>query len=286
MEEENRTGPWCAGITNSKRLEGKVAIITGGASGIGASTVNLFHQHGAKVVIADIQDDLGRDLATKLGGENVIFIHCDVSDEEQVSNLIDITVTTFKGLDVMYNNAGILDNNVNGSSILTAKKSDLERVIGVNLVGGFLGAKHAARVMVPRKQGGCILFTASAAASIAGMGATHAYAASKHAIVGLAKNLAAELGIHGIRVNCVSPYGVRTNISRGLGHDFTPQAEATITEAANLKGVILQVEDVAKAALYLASDEASYVSGVNLLVDGGYSIVNPSLINTYKSFMQ
>uniref|UniRef100_UPI003624AC75 Borneoldehydrogenase n=1 Tax=synthetic construct TaxID=32630 RepID=UPI003624AC75 len=256
----------------SKRLEGKVAIITGGASGIGASTVQLFHENGAKVVIADIQDDLGQAIANKLG-KNVCYIHCDVSNEDDIINLVDTTVAKYGKLDIMYNNAGIIDRPF--GSILDTTKSDLERVLGVNLVGAFLGAKHAARVMVPQKKG-CILFTASACTAIAGL-STHAYAVSKYGIVGLAKNLAAELGQHGIRVNCVSPYGVVTGIG-GVSEVDVAVVEAMLSEVGNLKGQILKAEGVAKAALYLASDEANYVSGLNLVVDGGFSVVNPTMM--------
>ncbi|KAI3471777.1 hypothetical protein Pfo_028430 [Paulownia fortunei] len=253
------------------RLEGKVATVTGGASGIGASTVRLYWEHGAKVVIADIQDELGQALADKLG-DNVCYIHCDVSNEDQVSNLVDAAVAKFGHLDIMYSNAGIINNDF--GSILSAQKEELERILGVNLIGGFLVAKHAARVMVPNKKG-CIMFTASACTKIAGI-APYSYAASKYGVVGLAKSLATELGLHGIRVNCISPFGVLTGSDI---HDETKKAkfEKTMGEVGNLKGKILKAEDIANAALYLASDEASYVSGMNLVVDGGYSVVNPTL---------
>ncbi|KAA8516780.1 hypothetical protein F0562_017110 [Nyssa sinensis] len=256
---------------STRRLEGKVAIITGGASGIGASTVQLFCENGAKVVIADIQDELGQAISDKLG-ENVCFIHCDVSNEEDISNLVDTTIAKHGKLDIMYNNAGIADRPF--GSILDTTKSDLDRLLSVNLVGSFLGAKHAARVMVPQQKG-CILFTASACASIAGL-STHCYAVSKYGILGLTKNLAAELGQYSIRVNCVSPYAVRTGMMEMAGNPA--EAEVMMSQMGNLKGKILKAEDVARAALYLASDEASYISGLNLLVDGGFSVVNPTLI--------
>lgn len=260
-------------VASQKRLAGKVSIITGGASGIGASAVQLFHENGAKVVLADIQDTLGQALAQKLG-EDVCYIHCDVSNEDEVSNLVDATVKKYGKLDIMYNNAGILGRPL--GSILDAPKSDLDRLISVNLVGCFLGAKHAARIMVTQGQG-CILFTASACTAIGGL-ATPAYAVTKHGIVGLAKNLAAELGQYGIRVNCVSPYGVATPMYEGFSADTAPMIEESLEQMGNLKGKIPKVEDMAMAALYLASDEANYVSGMNLVVDGGFSVVNPTMM--------
>ncbi|KAL1549272.1 (2R,3R)-2,3-butanediol dehydrogenase [Salvia divinorum] len=254
----------------SPRLQGKVAIVTGAASGIGASAASLFNDHGAKVVIADIQDNLGQTLADHLG-PNVTYIHCDVTDEDQVCDLVDATMAKHGCVDIMYSNAGIVED---AGTILDLDKGELQRILGINLVGAFLTAKHAARVMVPARKG-CIIFTASACTEVAGI-AGHSYVASKYGIVGLMKNLAVELGSHGIRANCVSPFGVLTGI---VARDDKTKLmfDGLMSAVGNLKGKILTAEDVAKAALYLASEEASYVSGLNLVVDGGYSVVNPTL---------
>ncbi|XP_065855073.1 tropinone reductase-like 1 [Euphorbia lathyris] len=261
-------------ITPFQRLAGKVAIITGGASGIGASTVQLFHENGAKVVIADIQDTLGRALAKKLG-QNAIYIHCDVSKEEEISSLVDQTVIKYGKLDIMYNNAGVIDPPF--TSFLETKKSDLDRLISINLIGAILGAKHAARVMIPQHNG-CILFTSSACTVIGGL-ATQTYAVTKHGIWGLAKSLATELSQHGIRVNCISPFAMATPIGGFVFPEILKRlSEIVLSSTGNLKGHIMRPEDVAKAALHLASDEAKHVSGLNLVVDGGFSVVNPSLV--------
>ncbi|XP_022766072.1 tropinone reductase-like 1 [Durio zibethinus] len=277
FSEQKMSNPGISSLASPRRrLEGKVAIITGGASGIGASTARLFHENGAKVVIADIQDSLGQAIADKLG-ENAFYIHCDVSNEDDVSNVVDTTISKHGKLDIMYNNAGVFDRPL--GSILETTKSDLDLVVGVNLVGALLGAKHAARVMIPQRKG-CIIFTASATTAVAGM-ASHAYTASKYGIVGLAKNLAAELGQYSIRVNCVSPFIVATPMSAPTEGDVQ-KVEAISSAVGNLKGKVLKAEGVAQAALYLASDDANYVSGVNLILDGGFSIVNPTMMNAFN----
>ncbi|KAL6650666.1 hypothetical protein ACP70R_009591 [Stipagrostis hirtigluma subsp. patula] len=258
----------------AKKLVGKVAVITGGASGIGERTARLFVAHGARVVVADIQDELGARLCAELGGPDVAsYVHCDVTVEADVSAAVDHAVSRFGGLDVMFNNAGI--GGAPCHSIRDTDKADFERVLAVNLVGPFLGTKHAARVMVPARRGGCIIGTSSVSSAVAGA-ASHAYTCAKRALVGLTENAAAELGRHGIRVNCVSPAAAATPLATGyvglVGEAFEQAMEAV----ANLKGVRLTVDDIANAVLFLASDDAKFISGHNLLIDGGFSVVNPS----------
>ncbi|ESW04465.1 hypothetical protein PHAVU_011G096800 [Phaseolus vulgaris] len=248
-----------------KRLEGKVAMITGGASGIGEATARLFSKHGAHVVIADIQDHLGLSLSKEL--ESASYIHCDVTNEDHVENAVNTVVSKHGKLDTMFNNAGI--TGANKTSILDNTKSEFEAVINVNLVGVFLGTKHAARVMIPAGRGS-IVNTASVCGSIGGV-ASHAYTSSKHGVVGLTRNTAVELGAFGVRVNCVSPYVVATPLAKNF---FKLDDKGVHGVYTNLKGAVLEPKDVAEAALYLASDESKYVSGHNLVVDGAFTVVN------------
>ncbi|KAI3909024.1 hypothetical protein MKW92_023715 [Papaver armeniacum] len=256
----------------ARRLEGKVALITGGASGIGECTAKLFSQHGAKVMIADIQDELGHSVCKDIGPGSASYIHCDVTDENQIQKAIDTTVANYGKLDIMFNNAGIIDKPK--PRILDNDLSDFEQVLKVNVTGTFLGIKHAARVMIPARQGS-IISTCSISSITAGL-ASHAYTSSKHAILGLTKNTAVELGQFGIRVNCISPYGVVTPMCRKYGTVEDEVLREHLHSVANLKGLILEAEDIAKAALYLSTDDSRYLSGHNLVVDGGFSIVNPS----------
>ncbi|KAM0899221.1 hypothetical protein ACQ4PT_021505 [Festuca glaucescens] len=277
-----------------KRLDGKVAIVTGGARGIGEAIVRLFVKHGAKVVIADIDEAAGEALAASLGPHSVAFVRCDVSVEEDVERAVDRAVSRHGRLDVFCNNAGILGRQTRAAkSILSFDAAEFDRVLRVNALGTALGLKHAGRAMVPRRQGS-IVSVASVAGVLGGLG-PHAYTASKHAIVGLTKNAACELGAHGVRVNCVSPFGVATpmlinawrqghdadaadDADAGIGLDGAAavpsdreveKMEEVVRGLATLKGSTLRPRDIAEAVLFLASDDSRYVSGHNLVVDGG-----------------
>ncbi|XP_018731995.2 secoisolariciresinol dehydrogenase isoform X1 [Eucalyptus grandis] len=256
----------------TKRLEGKVALITGGASGIGEITARVFAHHGAKVVIADVNDSLGHSVRDSLSRDNASFVHCDVTDGSQIKAAVAEAVSTYGKLDIMFNNAGI--TGPNETRIIDNDKADFERVLAVNVTGVFLGMKHAAQAMIPVRRG-CIINTASISSGLAGM-TSHAYTCAKHAVLGLTRNAAVELGQFGIRVNCLSPNACATPLATGFFGMSPAELEAAIDAVANLKGVTLKVEDVANAALFLAGDEARYVSGHNLSIDGGFSVVNSS----------
>ncbi|GAB4856313.1 hypothetical protein Ancab_014241 [Ancistrocladus abbreviatus] len=257
------------------KLESKVAIIKGGASGMGAYTAKLFVSHGAKVIIADAQDDLGQSLCKDHDSSDISYIHCDVTSDSDVKNLINIAMSEHGRLDIMYSNAGI-SGLLAEMAILNAENDDFKRVLEVNLYGAFLCAKHAARVMVPAKKG-VILFTATIASVVSGMG-SHAYTVSKVAIVGLARSLCVDLGKYGIRVNCISPAAVPTPMARNTFNFDRSTVQKLYESSAILKGAVLTEEDVAEVAVFLASDESKVISGQNVVVDGGYSTTNPAFV--------
>lgn len=242
--------------------------------------MRLFHIHGAKICIADVQDNLGKQICESLGDEaNVVFVHCDVTVEDDVSHAVNFTVGKFGTLDIIVNNAGISGSPC--PDIRDADLSEFDKVFSINAKGVFHGMKHSARVMIPNKKGS-IISLSSVASALGGIG-IHAYTGSKHAVLGLTKSVAAELGKHSIRVNCVSPYAVATGLA--LAHlpedQRTEDALAGFRDftgrMANLQGVELTTHDIANAVLFLASDEARYISGENLMVDGGFTSANHSL---------
>eukprot|EP00249_Psilotum_nudum_P037007 c9281_g1_i1 orf=351-1196(-) len=252
-----------------KRMLDKVAVITGAASGIGASTAELFVSNGAKVVIADIQDEMGKALTRKLG-ENAEYTHCDVTKEEDVEAAVQLTLSKYGQLDVMFNNAGIIGRRPL-ETFPDLDISDLDAVYSTNVRGAVLGVKHAARVMIPAKTKGSILCTASSV-SVVGCGSVNAYTISKHAVLGIVRAAATALGPFGIRVNAISPYAIPTPLCASLfGSRTAKELEESFQRHSVLQGVTLQAADIANAALFLASEEGRFISGHNLHVDGGHT---------------
>ncbi len=252
----------------SGRLDGRVAAITGASSGIGRAAAERFAEEGAKVAIGDIQDDAGRQLAESLGGA-AIYVQCDVTSEDDVSGLVDAAVAEFGQLDVMYNNAGIVGAV---GPVDTTPADEWHASIDVLLHGVFYGVKHAARAMKPRMTGS-IISMSSTAGVMGGLG-PHAYAAAKHAVVGLTKNAAAELCRFGIRVNCIAPASMATPMvafAHTGDHTNMDGALAELTASSPLIGRPGLATDVANAALWLASDESGYTSGHTLATDAGFT---------------
>lgn len=250
------------------RLEGKVAAITGAASGFGAGAARRFVEEGARVVLGDIQDDLGEALAAELG-DAAVYVHCNVTIEDEVANMVDTAVSAFGQLDIMYNNAGVVGAV---GPIATTPAEEWNRTMDIHVNGCFYGCKHAARVMIPRGTGS-IVSMSSTAGILGGLG-PHAYTAAKHAIIGITKSIAAELGQYGIRANAISPAGMATPMVAATMGDHTDleTTRQNLAKASPLKGRPGLPEDVVNAALWLASDESGYTSGLTLTTDAGITI--------------
>lgn len=242
------------------RLENKVAIITGGSSGIGLATAKKFIAEGAKVVIADINQETGKKVAEEIGAD---FIKTDVSKSEEVQSLIEKTVEKYGKLDIMVNNAGVA---VMGSA-LDCPDEDFEKVISINLRGVFLGTKYAARKM--KDKGGVILNTASVA-GLVGFNGAIGYCASKGGIVQVTKAAALDLAPFKIRVNAIAPAVIKTAMTKG----FTENPDYAKTFLAQTPlGRFGEPEEVANLFCFLASDEASYITGSIYPVDGGWTAI-------------
>ena len=268
------------------RLEGKVAAITGAASGFGAAAARLFVAEGCRVVLGDIQEEQGAAIAAELG-DAAVFTVCNVTREDDIAKLIDLAVSEFGKLDVMFNNAGIVGAV---GPIATTPAEEWQATLDVLLNGVFYGMKHAARVMQPQGSGS-IVSMASTAGILGGLG-PHTYTAAKHAVVGLTKGVGAELCRFGIRVNCIAPAGMATamvaNVTTG-DHTAIEETKKALASASPLVDRAGTAEDVAHAALWLASDDSGYTNGHTLTTDAGLtagSTANAPAFDEYQPMIR
>lgn len=240
------------------KLENKVAVVTGASSGIGLAIAELFIAEGAKVVYADVNDG-----GLKLDDTNAVFVKCDVAKSEEVDSLVKSAIDKFGRLDIMVNNAGI------GSlgNITEISNEFWDKIIGVNLSGVFYGSRAAAKIMKEKNIKGAIINMSSILGSV-GMPGTTAYCATKGGVVQLTHAGALDLASSGIRMNAIAPGFIVTNMTKDILQD--PNFKAMVETNTPL-GYAGEANDIAQAALYLASDDAKYVTGTILYVDGGWT---------------
>lgn len=271
-----------------QELAGKVAIVTGGANGLGRATVELFVQEGAQVVIADLDEARGRALAAELGPA-ARFHRTDVSKAQDVQAVVDLAIAEFGGLHVMFNNAGFPDNDFR--PLLERSFDAFDPILHVNLLGVMMGTQFAARHMA-RNGGGSIINTSSLAGYQAGSNVT-IYRAAKAGVVTFSKSAALELGEHMIRVNCIVPGNIPTQMGAfaqpepGMTQETADRIRTEVDKVRMLRQPLKRQgrpEDIANAALFLASDRSAQVTGLVMPVDGGASAGN--VINQMQEILQ
>ncbi len=234
------------------RLEGKTALVTGASAGIGRAIALEFAREGARLLLADVNGEAGEALSKEIGGQ-APFQPCDTSREDDVRSVVQSAVDAFGRLDVMVNNAGV-------------SQRDWDTTIGVNLSGVYYGCQHAAEAMA--KSGGGSIVNMASMLGLIGVGAEDAYVASKHGVVGLTKNFALRYGPQGVRVNCICPGWIATAMTSMLRENETFKQSI---ESQTPMGRFGRPEEVAKLALFLASDESSFITGAAHVIDGGWT---------------
>jgi 3alpha(or 20beta)-hydroxysteroid dehydrogenase len=251
-------------------LEGKVAIVTGAARGIGAEMSRLFAAEGAAVALADRRDDLGEESAAGIleSGGRASYHHLDITSSDEWGGVVGAVASEFGGVDILVNNAGI----IRVKPFLETSREDLQKVLDTNLIGGFLGTQAVVPAM--RTRGGGSIVNFSSVQGLEGREGFSAYAASKFAVRGLGKTLAIELGPDGIRVNTIFPGPTRTKMTERKGWSDEQYNEAYRGYPI---GRMAQPEEIAQMALFLASDASSYCTGGEFVVDGGVTAGKPRI---------
>ena len=247
------------------RLDGKVALITGAASGMGKIAAQLFSREGARVVLADVTDEAGTSAAKEIqavGGE-AAYVHADVSKQSEVENAVRSAVQQFGSLNVLYNNAGIFP--ADDGSVTETSEHTWDRVMDINLKGVFLGCKYAIPAMI-ESGGGSIINVASFVALVGAATAQIAYTASKGGVLSMTREIAVEFARKGIRANALCPGPIETPLLAELLADPVRRERRLVHIPVGRFG---QAQEIARAALFLASDESSFVTGATFVVDGG-----------------
>lgn len=251
-----------------KKLENKVAVITGGSGAIGSTAAKLFLREGAKVVIVDINEEALKQTAQALNSPNISYIQADVSKSADVQKYVRHAVNTFGKIDVFFNNAGI-EGVV--KPITEYPEEEFDRLIGINVKGVWLGIKY----MLPEMNDGGSIINTSSVAGLMGSPSMTAYVASKHAVIGITRTVAHEAAPRGIRVNSVHPSPVNNRMMRSLEDGYAPgQGEAVkkgFEDTIPLKRYATN-EDIANGVLFLASDDSKFITGSKLIIDGGMTM--------------
>jgi NAD(P)-dependent dehydrogenase (short-subunit alcohol dehydrogenase family) len=265
------------------RLKDKVSLITGAASGMGRATAILFAREGSKVVASDVDETGGQktvDLIHEMGAD-AIFVKANVSREADARNMVEQTVARYGRLDVLFNNAGVAQ----GVELIEMTEEEWDRVVDIDLKGVFLGSKYGIREML-KTGGGSIINTASISGIIA-QNFLPAYNAAKAGVINLTRNIALEYGPRGIRANAICPGAIDTPMLQSAVRD-NPENEPIIKYFHHMAPLrrLGQPEDIAKAALFLASDESSFITGHALVVDGGITIGSPMNPQWVRAFAE
>ncbi len=249
------------------RLDEKVAVITGAASGIGRATAFLFAREGARVVTADIDTEGGESAVAEIGrrGGEAIFVRCDVTRPDDTERLAHAGVERFRAIDILFNNAGI----AGVGSIEETDEALWDRVMAVNVKGMFLATRAVAPYMIARRRG--VIINMASAIALIGLARRVSYAASKGAVLAMTLSMAVDFARHNIRVNAICPGTIHTPfVDRYLGESYA-DVEQGLAEISRrqLMGRLGTPEDVAHAVVYVASDEAAFMTGTPLIIDGG-----------------